>query len=195
MADTGWIAAGTGTNVAGAGADWVNPGNITADDATRASCAIPAFGESDLLRASNFGATIPAGAAIDGIEFRLQVYNNEPSGTGWLVSVVGPAGTSIGTAKTGTNLTTTVDAVLQLGGAADLWDTTPTETDVEDVDWGCVFRADDGAEGNAPTVQCDFIEMKIYYTGAASPNVAANFAGHPKPPIRELIARQTGVAI
>lgn len=64
MATTAALIAGTGANVAGIGTTaWTNPGNITASDDTRATCAGAVV--SNWLTATNFTmTTLPDDAAI-----------------------------------------------------------------------------------------------------------------------------------
>lgn len=136
MSTTGDILAGTGTSVArGAGTAWTNPGNITANDGTTASCTGGSSG-SAYLRASNFAFNIPANSLIQGFTVKVEMAESSTGAETVSVQIVGAAGTAIGTAKTfsanGTALT-----IYTTGTATDLWGTTGlTATDVNDTDFG-----------------------------------------------------------
>lgn len=136
MSTTGDILAGTGTSVArGAGTAWTNPGNITANDGTTASCTGGSSG-SAYLRASNFAFNIPANSLIQGFTVKVEMAESSTGAETVSVQLVGAAGTAIGTAKTfsanGTALT-----IYTTGTATDLWGTTGlTAADVSDTDFG-----------------------------------------------------------
>jgi len=170
MADTGFVVAGTGTDVTLAGTPWTSPGNITADDATRAlSGNAGTQAITNYLRASNFGFALPAGATIDGIQVRAQrhaatssmIRDNESS----LFNASGiPTGADI-TGGGGAYWSNIADTVVTFGGASTLFGLTPSESDVEDVDWGWGMSAED--QNGFVSMYCDLMEMKIYYTAAA----------------------------
>lgn len=67
--------AGTGAT-AGFGIAWTNPGNVTADDGSYATCTGP--GTSQRLEATNFGFALPSGATIIGVypEFKMHASSN-----------------------------------------------------------------------------------------------------------------------
>lgn len=121
MPSTGAIIAGTGASLAGIGTvAWGTPGNITASDDTRASCAGAVV--SNWLVATNFDfSTIPNDAIILGVTGTAEA--SYSGGTGVTITsasfVVG--GAVVGTAKTLTTAVTTSDASYTVGSASDLW--------------------------------------------------------------------------
>jgi hypothetical protein len=168
MADTGWVIAGSGQNntILG-GTDWANPGNITADDGSRATSGNTGFPDSTrYLRAYNFGFAIPAGATIDGMEVRAQRHAGAGVINDVSIRLFISEFTLTGDDKSvGASWSTTPDTVATFGGATDLWGATPTEAQVEDAGWGWGMVGDDTS--GFQTLFCDVMEMKIYYTGGS----------------------------
>lgn len=172
MATTGAIIAGTGTSVArGTNTAWTNPGNITANDGTVASCNSGTTG-SAYLRASNFGFNIPANSVIQGFTV---VFDMAESSTGTetvSVQIVGAAATAIGTAKTqivnGTTLT-----LYTLGSGSDLWGTTGlTATDLNDTDFGVYLWYT-----TTHNTTVDYISIDVTYTPPVTGSLAATESG------------------
>lgn len=172
MTTTGDIIAGTGTSVTrGAGTAWTNPGNITANDGTTASCASGSSG-SAYLRASNFGFSIPANSLIQGFTVKVDMAESSTGSETVSVQLVGAAGTAIGTAKTfsanGTALT-----VYTTGTATDLWGTTGlTATDINDTDFGVYVWY---TTTHSTTV--DYISIDVNYEPPRSGSLAATETG------------------
>ena len=123
----------------GAGSNWSNPTYITAADALYASVSLGGNGSSRYLRGQAYGFTIPTGATIDGIEVSIRRQSSSNNGGNSINDV------SLQLAKNGTilgsNYATTTDwpttmAVANYGGATDLWGTTWTPADINNVNFG-----------------------------------------------------------
>lgn len=172
MATTGAIIAGTGTSVTrGAGTAWTNPGNITANDGTVASCNSGASGSAN-LRASNFAFNIPANSLIQGFTVVVDMAESSAGTETVSVQLVGPAGTAIGTAKTfvasGTTLT-----LYTTGSSTDLWGTTGlTAADVNDIDFGVYVWY---TTSHNTTV--DYISIDVNYEPPNTGSLAATETG------------------
>lgn len=166
MADTGFVTCGTGANVDhDTSKAWLNPTNITADDASNANADnLDAFDPSDWLFGSNHGFAIPVGSTIDGIEVRHET----SAGSGDVVvdseAKIFIAGAEAGTNQVGNNEFTTTPTLYTYGSPTELWGLTPTVAQVNATDfgWGLIVIEDDGgANADAFT---DFTQMKIYFT-------------------------------
>lgn len=166
MADTGWITAGSGAVVSLGGTySWGNPGNITADDTNNTSCTAAAAGQSQGIRAYNFGISLPTGAHIDGVEVRL----GDIAKTSGLNAVspdtlrlVDDSATIVGDNRN-TDLSaqiSTTPANEDGGGASILWGVNLTKAMVEDADFGFVFGC---AFQAANSCLIDFMQIKVYY--------------------------------
>ncbi len=133
MATQGPLFPGTTATLANAGTSenaeaWVNPGNIVSDNATEAAITAATYDSPDisqLLVASNFGFTIPAGSTIDGItvevdrrsiilnsgkDFRVQLSTS--------TAFAGLVGTNKAVPAT---IWPTTSTVATYGGSADTW--------------------------------------------------------------------------
>jgi hypothetical protein len=162
MPDTGFVIAGTGTNDTSIGtAAWNAPGRITTDDNSYSEI-LGGSVTSNYLRASNFGFAIPAGATIDGIEARIERKSifGGPDGLDNSIKLFNASGVAAGNEKSTGAAWPSSTTVTTLGGATDLWGLTPSEADVEDIDWGWAIS---GTTVDS-WLQVDLMEMKVYYT-------------------------------
>jgi len=172
MASTGAKLPSTGTSVArSTGTAWTNPGNITVNDNTVASCSSGAAG-SAYLRASNFAFGIPANSLIRGFTVVVEMAESSAGTETVSVQIVGAAGTAIGTAKTfvasGTALT-----VYTTGSGTDVWGTTGlTATDLNDTDFGIYVWY---TTSHNTTV--DFVSINVTYEPPISGSLAATETG------------------
>ena len=69
--DTGYVLGGIATNVTGANPDWTNPSNALVDSTSKATC-VTNDENSDILRITNFGFTIPSNATILGYMVKIR---------------------------------------------------------------------------------------------------------------------------
>lgn len=154
---TGQTVCGTGANNAGIGATaWTNPGNITANDNTTASCNAGA--SSQYLVASNFGFSIPAGSTINGITAIIEATEGSGGTENVNAQLQNESGTLFGSSKvvnwSGAGLTQ-----YTYGANNDLWGATITEAIVEDPDFGVRFWYT-----TAHNTTVDYVSMAIEYT-------------------------------
>ena len=146
-----------GPTFAGLGADdssigtipWATPDNISASDDTRTAALDAAVSVSHYLKATDFSFSIAAGSTVDGITCEIEQHGtaagsasipNENS-----IRLVNGAGTIVGDNKS-TNATLPVgsgnEAFISYGGATDDWNASLTDSDINDIDFGCVFAVD-----------------------------------------------------
>ncbi|MDH5279539.1 MAG: hypothetical protein OEW52_00150 [Thermoleophilia bacterium] len=145
MSSTGNVFAGTGENNAGIGATlWSTPGNVTADDASDATCAAGASSQYLVARNFNF-SSIPAGALIDGILVRISASEHSASTEALRAQLQDASGTLFGSSKTASNegnISGTTKAVYTYGSARDRWGVATsllTRAVVQDADFGVRF--------------------------------------------------------
>ena len=176
MASEGPRYPGTVATVAGSAGEnsdnWVNPGNISADDGTQATITAASYDAGDQsfrLIGRNFGFTIPAGATIDGLiveidrrcfagaasDFRVQIFdqlggtfrgdNKAAAATAWPATL----------------------AIATYGAANDLWNAAAflTQAFVTSAGFGIGLSVD--ADAANTDIGVDFIRMTIHYTAAA----------------------------
>lgn len=163
-ADTGWIIAGAGASVSDGFTAWTNPGNVTAADATNATCT-PSVGDStDFIKASSFATTIPVGATINGVEVKFKVSASASGHTEDVVKLV-VGGSIVGASRaTGDSITTT-PRELTRGGASDLWSTSISRDQAVASNFGFVYQAVDN-DSSTEQERMDAMWIKIYYTEA-----------------------------
>jgi len=171
VASTGFKFAGTGAHVAGAGADWVNPGNVTADDNANAQTAETSGGTTDKLRATNFDfSVIPNGAVINGSESRVRRLRTGGGSIAVSESYLQlvNSGVNIGSTKTDVGDWATVEEVATEGGALDGWSASLTSAIVKSSGFGVDLWLLWGAGIPTPEsyAEVDSVEMNVHYTVA-----------------------------
>lgn len=189
MSVTGWKTAGTVANVLydptalGTGPTWTNPTNAQgAADGSSATMTFgsnPVFGQRQCLIASNFSlaSSVPVGATIDGIEFRVTRKNTQ-TGTATLVDQFFYAVPASGSLGQGSNAADTINQwstasfeQKTYGGASSLFGQSITYADVIDSDFGCHFVPSGSVPGpgNSAIATVDSVEIRVYYTGGTFP--------------------------
>lgn len=164
MSDTGAVYAGTAANDASAGTTaWTNASNATADDGSSAS--ISTGSNSQYLKATNFGLTVPSGATIDGIQLEVKWVRTTSTYQQVVSSVKG--GTIGGTNKSTGSILPAPVAYTTFGGAADLWGQAWTDSDVNASNFGFVVKVFNGGKGTA-IGSVDAFRVTVYYTGGSS---------------------------
>lgn len=171
MPSTGATLPGSGTATApsGGGGAWTNPGNITADDNTEADLASGA-GTSGSLIAKQFGFSISA-ASIDGITVTIGARYTGPSSQNLTAQLRDASGTLVGSSKTAL-INQTTEQTFTLGGSTDVWGTSLTQTDINDVDFGVEFLAN-GIITYALAV--DWVKIDVAYTATAGTGTRSYF--------------------
>lgn len=165
--------AGAGANVGAQAMSWTTPGNIISDNAAEAT--ILAYDSDELektLRSSSHGFAIPGGATINGIEAFVGRRNS--TGGGLVVDNViqlVKAGTPVGTNKSAAVAWPTAEAEASYGGAADLWGTTWTDTEINATGFGLdINPLNSGSSQNA---QVDYVKITVHYTASGSDTLFA----------------------
>ena len=163
----------SGTNETSEGTvAWSNPGNILASDDVWATVSLDqgTLEESQRLLAQQFGDTIPGGATILGIV--IEVEGNQTAGGNAPTEAVRlwKAGTgAVGNTKSQTRSLSGGDFVLTYGAPNDLWGTTWTPAEINDIGSGAFVRELTNPGPTATvTVRIDRIRRTVYYTTTPS---------------------------
>lgn len=173
MASQGPLYPATTASLSNAGSSenaeaWVSPGNISADDGTTASITAATYDTPDisqLLVASNFGFTVPSGATINGIT--VEIDRNNAAGAASDNRVQLGKGTAFAN-LVGTNKADTATdwpaalATVSYGGAADLWGTTWTDSEVNASSFAVFLSVQ--ADAANTDIAVDFIRVTVTYT-------------------------------
>ncbi|MCP4997178.1 MAG: hypothetical protein GY933_00165 [Hyphomicrobiales bacterium] len=172
MLDTGWVICGTGASDGTVGTvEWDDPGNITADDASEAWLDGPAKdAQSEYIKGSNFGLSVPTGATIDGIETRAQLHDaNGVAPVAYITHAqVEHPSTGFGDdQEAGTTALTGTAADYDYGGSSELHGETWTAANVNDSSFAVAYSINVGNGGVfAGEPLCDAIWVKVHYTPA-----------------------------
>lgn len=150
---------------------WSNLTNLSADDATYATAVFSPYDYTDVVDATAFGFAIPGGSTIDGIVVEVQGKVNTADDSGIYSILLLKAGTPTGDNKGSSDpfVFTASDTTKTWGGAADLWGTTWTVSDINNSGFGFQFYAqwdDSGSLGGTRTVSVDFVRITVHYTAA-----------------------------
>lgn len=165
MADTGLLLAGSAADRGAGDASWTSLANIyDGNDASYASCAPAANDYSNRVEGNTFGASIPSGATVDGIEVSFRA---SASGNGHdLVQVQ----LVIGGVAVGSNLHASTawdfaETNLTFGGPTEKWGLTPVDTDLTPANFGFLLQTVDN-DSSAETIRLHAMWVRIYYTAA-----------------------------
>jgi len=172
MADTGWISPGTVlTN-----RSWSTYSNTPWNDIDNAKSSDNSYATlvttdgvdniSYYLEANNFGFSIPDGATIDGIEFRVECKYDLGLNAWDEGKVVDESSSLSSTNDRGDVSISTDEKYIYFGDSTELWGTTWAYTDINSSNFGCALldRIIDGDH----TVSVDHIQIKVYYTTAGT---------------------------
>lgn len=175
MASSGPLYPGTVASVTNAGTSenaetWVGTNNLGADDGSEATITAATYDSPDisaLLRAGNFGFSIPTDATVNGITVEIDRRNSAGAASDNRVQL--SRGTTfaglVGDNKADTALDwPTTTAVKTYGGAADLWNTTWTPAQINATDF-CVWLSVQADAANTD-IQVDYIRVTVTYTPA-----------------------------
>jgi len=192
MATQGPNGPSSGADSATAGVTaWTNPGNITADDGTFATCATGGLPtNSHYLVATGFGFTIPNGATVDGITVGWKRKGSGPSAVTDSSSKIVQGGTVSGTEHSaGVTWSTSNTIDTTFGSSTDLWGLTWAAADVNASNFGAALSA---AVAGSSTASVDYCQVTVFYTAAFDPAAGAPYPPQSIPPrlrqTREVVA-------
>lgn len=151
----------------GVGTNWSNPGFITADDFNYATVNLADGDDSRYLRARDYGFTIPAGATINGIQVSIMRRSNSNAGNNSIddnILRLVKSGTSVGNNYASGNDWPTSMAVANYGGPTDLWGTTWTPAEINNVNFGVALSVENESNFSNRIAYVDYIQITVYYT-------------------------------
>lgn len=173
MADTGKVQCGTGASV-GSGDKFFTSVATDFSEITDATfgthCAcdnINEFESSNIIRGTNFGFSIPAGATIDGIVFYAELDAGAPQSL-YHKNIIpyvtaGQKGTDKGL---GTDAPPASLTEVSWGTSTDLWGTTWTVAEINSSDFGFGLSFVEWDDDIKNEIDCHSISAQVYYTEA-----------------------------
>ncbi len=164
--------AGTGTDAPGPGGyEWANPGNITADDTSYATCTLPHGGlfgyyRSHYLQGTNFGFDLPSGSSIKGITATIaRMSSGGGSNTRDDVVRLIKGGSVAGNDKAvNVNWPDMVIQEASYGGASDLWGLAWTAEDINASNFGLALAVRNASWLYSYTGYVDYMRVTVTYT-------------------------------
>ncbi|MBU1982618.1 MAG: DUF11 domain-containing protein [Gammaproteobacteria bacterium] len=155
---------GTCVNAAGVGSIAWSTLDAGLSDNLYATTALNDNQQSNYLKCTGYGFTIPAGATIGGI-----TVNVERSATGTPIQDLRLRTVKAGVIGAVDRVTATqyptIDTVEAHGGAADLWGTTWTVADINNANFGAALSVQKaGTAGGTRTVNVDHMPITVTYT-------------------------------
>lgn len=149
--------AGVGTTA------WTNPGNAAASDNAYATCSLSSNVQSHYLKATNFGFSIPTGAAIAGIVVEIERSQVDSGISDNRVRIV--KGGVIGSTNKTEGAWPTSDAYQTYGADDDLWGETWTAADINSSGFGVAISAiNTNVFGRVASI--DHVRITVYYLDA-----------------------------
>ena len=166
MATAGPNICGTGFNYNDGGVvPWGSATNIQADDTSYAATIVSANGYSQILRAKNFGFTIPAGSVITNVSFTYKrkaditecVMENNVA----MLDASGSPGTNI--ADTVTTISNSDENITKSGDGS-YWGISLTSALVNDVDFGFQIKVKRNDTVGPYNVRVYYVSCTVTYT-------------------------------
>jgi hypothetical protein len=147
-----------------------SPGNACADDALTATDANSGTSTSTLCTNTgkdrhlfyNYGASVPAGATINGIEVRLDAWASSATSSPFICAELSWDGGTTWTATKTTATLTTSQVTYILGTSSDTWGRTWSSGDFSNANFR--LRLTDVASSTARTFDLDYAAVQITYT-------------------------------
>lgn len=179
LLDTGWLDLTSFSSVGGSNA-WTNPSNAASSNNTYAAEATVSTTASDntYLQAVDLASNVPTGATIYGIETRIEAGRSAGAATINFDTVqLIIAGTKSGSNLASGSIASGSEAYYSFGGANNLWGLTPTDSDVNNANFGIALRIVRSGP-TALSVNVDHMQMKVYYTGGSAGPTLPIFIHH-----------------
>ena len=145
--------------------DWVNAGNVSADDGSEAVITAPTYDANDIsfqLQARNLGFTIPSGSTIDGITVEIEKRVDAGAAVDNRVQFTDETGTLAGENKADATAWPGTTTIITYGSSIDTWTLSPTVDMVNDPDFGVTLSVEATAANT--DIAVDFIRVTIDYT-------------------------------
>lgn len=168
MASSGPLLMGSVTLQNDGPIDFVNESNALVNDDTTMD-SVAGMADSDITERAHFlnaSHSIPSGATIDGIVVSVRFKGTEDSGSGTDISISAQlikggtrTGDVKGTAAYSDNTLRSVD----IGGAADKWSVTLTDTDIGST-FGVAIQANASGSSKTTFAHIAWVKMTVYYT-------------------------------
>lgn len=166
--------AGTAINDPDTTINWLNPGNATTSNDSRATATIADLGDPDLdttdhLQATNFGFSLPAGATPLGMECEIEVQAGTSAANdisdAFVNAVVGGV-TQPGNDRSNSFIWTASDVFNNHGSTSDLWGRTWTIAEINATGFGCAVKATVIGDGAGSEARVD--SFRITWTFVAA---------------------------
>lgn len=166
---------------------WVGPSFVSVSDGGDASASgFPSLSSlSHYLKCTNFGFSVPSGATINGIVVEIERFGSNFGSQKCYDDIIKiiKGGSYVGDNKAVTSTAwPTTKAYVTYGGAADLWGTTWSDTDINSANFGMGISTRmtcDGKNGVASSI--DHIRITVHYTtggGGGSSTNALLYVGN-----------------
>ncbi|MFH1725741.1 MAG: fibronectin type III domain-containing protein, partial [Elusimicrobiota bacterium] len=162
-------ASATNSPTSASGTNWTTPENIT--DGSYDTWAITPLSSQDYLKATGFAFSIPDGSTIEGIQVTVEANGTAAQATKRLhrLGLTKDGSLLAGTELLALALNKNTDTPVLHGGAADLWGTTWSPSDINSSNFGILIRDDDTSYD---TLRFDDVIVTVYF---APPPIAFPF--------------------
>lgn len=153
----------------GPGTSWTNPTNVQTSNNIYATIDLMNLTVCRLLKATDYGFSIPAGATINGILVTIERKAASASRVSDLNVYLIKAGvTQSAEDKASAEHWAITDENVTYGGVSDLWSNTWTADDVNNSGFGVGLRAQQAVDGTDVTASVDWMGITVYYTEFSS---------------------------
>lgn len=174
--DTGWLSPSSSGEFDDGDTSWSDAANVYTDNNAYATVSVSSATTSKYLLAYNFGAAVPAGSTIVGIEIRVHrkaEVDDSIKDRGVYVHTNGALVLS-GDNKASAAAWDDSEEEVLYGASDDFWTLGLLPADVNSANFGCAISVE-GLLAAEKTAYIDQIEMKIWWTNPISTDVGPNW--------------------
>ncbi len=155
---------------------WANPNNSLASDNSYSTVA-NSGSDSEYLRVTNFGFSIPSGSTINGVVVEIEQKGSAAFSVSDGINSLTlnshkliKSGSPVGTSKRTNTMWSATDGYVTYGSSSDLWGTTWTIAEINDSSFG--FQGSAHMYGKSlVTASIDHIRITVHYTAGAASNL------------------------
>lgn len=153
----------------GPGTSWINLANVQTSDNIYATIDLMNLTVCRLIKGTNYGFSIPAGATINGILVTIERKAASASRVSDLNVYLIKAGVAQSAEdKASAGFWAITDESVNYGGVSDLWSNTWTVDDINSADFGVGLRAQQVVDEFDVTASVDWMGITVYYTEVSS---------------------------
>lgn len=167
--ETGWRLPTVASEVDKSGISWSDINNVKLKDGDYAQAQMAFEEESNYIKATGFGFSVPAGVTITGIAVRIRSKASDSEALNIRqIQLLKGGSVYAGGSKNNEDFWLTEAEEIILGNSVSLWSNTWLNTDVNSADFGLYFDTANFNIEEDIIAYVDSLEINVYYTSTSA---------------------------